>query len=81
MIDVDVPPTLRLRMIRLNKFTSHIRSRVNQKRSSYLSSTNHRFAFAADFNLKRRIGAIGRPNMGNVINLRVVAWAMSARAP
>lgn len=29
----------------------------------------YRFAFAADFNLKRRIGAIRRPNMGNVINL------------
>lgn len=38
------------------------------------NNSRYRFAFAADFNLNRRIGAIRRPNMVNVINLGV-AWA------
>lgn len=76
MIDIETQAsTLCLRMIRYNKFTSLIRCRVNQKQNGYLSTSNHRFAFAVNFNLKRRIGAIRRPNMGNVINLCVEVWA------
>lgn len=45
-----------------------------------IKARSFRFAFAVDFNLKRRIGAIRRPNMGNVINLRACVGG-AARAP
>lgn len=41
-----------------------------------IKAQSYRFAFDVDFNLKRRIGAIRRPNMGNVINVRAGAWAV-----
>lgn len=45
-----------------------------------INARSYRFAFAADFNLKRRIGAIRRPNMVNVINLRGMRRRRGARA-
>lgn len=45
-------------------------SRKSETEQLSINQACYRFAFAADFNLKRRIGAIRRPNMGNVINLR-----------
>lgn len=68
----------------ISKFTPlYSASRKSETAQLSIKATTarvYRFAFAAYFNLKRRIGAIGRPNMGNVINLMVRGRAARLRA-